>query len=232
MAQDTQEPTSSPAETPAPPEGEFGKIGPGAAAKVHGDDVQANLSAIGTVASGTLSATGSVIGIAAVDGDATVTASAVPAVMARGELTMQQSYASAIIVGGSGEMKIHQAAAPLIVGKTIDVSQSGACSLVANEMSVKQSWVGVVVGTHVEVSEDSRVLISTRAALIIAAAILGGFGLVALVGVMGMRRMRRRWRQSMHLPQLRDLQQFASQHGVPDISAIQERIAQMKRRVS
>jgi hypothetical protein len=231
MAQDTQNITAPPAETPAPsPEG-FEKIGPRAAAKLDGHDVQANLSAIGTIASGTLSATGSAIGVAAVDGDAAITASAVPAVMARGELTMQQSYASAIIVGGSGQMTIHQAAAPLIVGKTMDISQTGAAALVASEAEVKRSWVGISIAGRADFSDDSRVIVDTRAALIIAAALLGGFGLVALAGVIGMQRMRQRWRRSLRQP-LTQLQHMASQYRAPDLSAIQERISQMKRRVS
>jgi hypothetical protein len=217
----TLEPEAAPRATPEP---EFRTIGPKLAAKVAGDEVQANLSVIGTVSAGTLSATGSVVGIAAVDGDATVTASMIPAVLTRGDMTVQQSYASAIIVGGGGDTKVHQAAAPLIVGRTMDLSQAGGALLVAGEADVKGSWVGVVLAPKATISEDSRVFISTRAAIIIAAALFGGFALVALVMALGVRRAMR-WRPTLSLPQLPSLHEVH----LPDLAAIQERLHHLRR---
>ena len=191
-------------------------VGPIAAIKFGGNDVQANLSAMATVSAGSLSATGSAIGAASVDGDATITASMVPLLLARCETTFQQSYASAVIVGGGADMKVHQAAAPLIVGKTMDLTQSGGGVLVTGEANVKQSWVGIVLSPKTTVSEDSRVIVSTKAALIIAAALLGGFGLVAVVMTIGVRRMMR-WRPSISMPSMPSLP------ALPHLAELQER---------
>ena len=202
-------------ETAAP---QFRTVGPIAAIKFGGNDVQANLSAMGTVSAGSLSATGSAIGAASVDGDAEITASMVPVLYARGETTFQQSYASAVIVGGA-DMKLHQAAAPLIVGKTMGLSQSGAGVLVTGEADVKNSWVGIVLSPKTTVSDDSHVIVSTKAALIIAAALFGGFGLVALVMALGVRRVMR-WRPSISMPSMPSMPSLAS---LPHLAELQER---------
>ena len=206
---------------PAPPkpaeieadEPEFRTVGPIAAIKFGGNDVQANLSAMATVSAGSLSATGSAIGAASVDGDATITASMVPVLLARGETTFQQSYASAVIVGGGADTKLHQACAPLIVGKTMELTQSGGGVLVTRQADVKGSWVGIVLSPETTVSEDSHVIVSTKAAIIIAAALFGGLGLVALAVTFGVRRVMH-WRPSISMPTLPNL---------PNLAELQER---------
>jgi hypothetical protein len=210
----TPEPSPD-AETPTN-EAAFRKIGPLAAAHLTADDVQANLSAMGSVSAGSLSATGSAIGAASVDGDATITASMVPAIIARGDTTIQQSYTSAVIVGGGANTAIHQAVSPLIIGKVMDISQSGAAALVAGDADVKNSWVGIVLAPKAVISEDSKVLISTKAALIIALALFGGMGLVALAITMGVRRMMH-WRPTISIPQLPQLPPL------PDLATLQEK---------
>jgi hypothetical protein len=217
--------TSTPI-TPEPPvpvaETTFHKVGPLAARKIMGDDVQANLSAMGSVQAGSLSATGSAIGAASIDGDATITASFVPALLSRGDTTIQQSYASAMIVGGSGNTSVHQAASPLIIGKTMDISQAGAVALVTGEADVKSSWVGIVLAPKATISEDSHVLISTKAALIIALAIFGGLGLVALAVTLGVRRVMN-WRPTINVPGLSSLP------ALPNIAMLQEKWQSMHR---
>lgn len=203
------------------PEPPFRKVGPLAALQMSGDDVQANLSAMGTVTAGSLSATGSMIGAASVEGDTTITASVVPAVISRGDTTFQQSYASAVIVGGGANTKIHQAAAPLIIGKTVDITQSGAAALVAGEADVARSWVGIVLAPRVSISEDSRVLISTKAALIIALALFGGMGLVALAITLGVRRVMS-WRPTISIPGLDSLP------ALPNLAMLQEKWQHMR----
>jgi hypothetical protein len=184
------------------------------AGTLHAADLQANLAAVGTATAQTLSATGSAVGVASVEGDATVTASMVALLRAKGSATVQQSYASALIVGG--DMEIHQAGAPIIVGKKIDINQGGGGVLVTGEANVRNGFVGVVLSPKTTVSEDSRVLISTRAALIIAGALLGGFGLVAVVMALGVRRVMS-WRPQINVPQM------------PDFSAIAKRVEQYRR---
>ena len=105
--------------------------------------------------------------------------------------------------------------------------------LVTGEADVKHSWVGIVIAPKATVSEDSRVIISTKAALIIAAAVLGGFGLVALAFALGMRRVVRRG-ATLPLPSLQTLQsvqrslpslhELQSRVNLPDLSAVQERL--------
>jgi len=203
---------------------EFRKVGPLVATKLDGDDVQANLSVVGSVVAGSLSATGSAIGVASVDGDATITASATPVVLTRGDTTVQQSYVSAVIVGGGAGTKVHQAFAPLIIGKTMDVSQSGSCALVTGEADVKSSWVGIVLAPRAVISEDSHVIISTKAALIIALALFGGLGLVALALTIGVRRIMH-WRPTISIPQIPS---FSSLPPLPDLATLQEKWRQLR----
>jgi hypothetical protein len=221
--------TPGPAETPAPDASapEFRKIGPMAAATLDGGDVQANLSAIVTANAGTLNATGSAIAMASVGGDSTVTACAVPLSIVKGNATIQQSYASAMIV--SGETKMHQAASPLIIGRVVDMSQTGACAVLASEANISRSWVGMVLSTKTNVSDDSRVIISTKAAMIIALALFGGFGLVALVGWLGVRRVMH-WRPTINVPGLPDISKYIPNIGdsVADVQSFIEHVKQFR----
>lgn len=172
------------------------------------DALQANMSAIATAQTGSLDAVGTAIGFANVTGDATLTASASPVVFAKGDISIRQSYTSAVIAGG--DMEITQAGAPIIVGKQLDIKQGGGIVMLAGESSVSGGFVGVLLSPKATVSDDSRVLIGTKAAIIIAAALLGGFGLVAVVMLLGVQRVMS-WRPQLSLPQL------------PDLSSLEER---------
>lgn len=183
------------------------------AGTLESETLQANLSAIATARTGSLEAVGCAVGFANVSGDATVTASASPVVYARGNISVRQSYTSAVLAGG--DMEISQAGAPLIIGKKLDVSQGGALVMLTGESSVSNGFVGVLLSPKATVSDDSRVLIGTKAALIIAAALLGGFGLVALVMVLGVRRVMS-WRPQISMPPL------------PNIAGIQEKIHRLR----
>ena len=174
--------------------------------------MQANLSAIATAQTGSLEAVGSAVGFANVSGDATLTASATPIVYAKGNVSIRQSYTSAVLAGG--DMDISQAGAPLIVGKKLSVQQGGALVMLSGESAVTNGFVGILLTPQANIAEDSRVLIGTKAALIIAAALLGGFGLVAVVMVLGVRRVMS-WRPQINVPQL------------PTIANLQERLARV-----
>jgi len=187
-----------------------------AAEMLAAEDTQVTLSGACTVHAQSLSASGSAIGVASVDGDTTITASLAPIVVSRGNTMVRQSYTSGVIVGGGANTMMHQSFAPLIIGKTMDVTQSGGCVLASSEASIKQSWIGMVVAPNVTVSEDSRVLLSTRAALIVAAALLGGMGLIALaIGLASSNARRRRPTFARSLPSLPSL---------PDLSPIAEKL--------
>ncbi len=178
------------------------------AGTLESERLQANLSAIATAQTGSLEAVGSAVGFANVSGDASLTASAAPIVYAKGDISVRQCYTSAVLAGG--DMDISQAGAPLIVGKKLDVSQGGALVMLSGESMVSNGFVGILLTPKATVADDSRVLIGTKAALIIAAALLGGFGLVALVMVLGVRRVMS-WRPQINVPQL------------PNIAGLQER---------
>ena len=177
------------------------------------ETMQANLSAIATAQTGSLEAVGSAVGFANVSGDATLTASATPVVYAKGNVSIRQSYTSAVLAGG--DMDISQAGAPLIIGKKLSVQQGGALVMLSGESAVTNGFVGVLLTPQANIAEDSRVLIGTKAALIIAAALLGGFGIVAVVMALGVRRVMS-WRPQINVPQL------------PSIAEIQERLARIR----
>lgn len=172
-------------------------MGPALISKVNAEDLQATFSAVAQASTGSLEATGSAIGMTTVEGDATLTASAAPLVFTHGDATVQQSYASAVIAGGGSFTRVRQSAAPLMVGKTMELEQVGAVALVTGEAKVKKSWVGIIAAPSVEVSDDSKVIITTRGALIIGAALLGGFGLVALIMTIAFGRATNRMRRRL-----------------------------------
>jgi len=176
---------------------------------LESSSVQASLSVIGTVQAEEFEAVGSAVGFVSTGGDATITASASPIVHAKGDIHVRQAYTSAVIAGG--DMEISQAFAPIILGKQLSVHQGGGVVMLAGDAKVSNGFVGVLLSPRAEISDDSRVLLSTKAALIIAAALLGGFALVAVVIALGARRVMS-WRPSIQLPDM------------PDFSAIAQRI--------
>jgi len=177
------------------------------------ETLQANLSAIATAQTGSLEAVGSAVGFANVSGDASLTASATPIVYAKGNVSVRQSYTSAVLAGG--DMDITQAGAPLIIGKKLDVQQGGAVVMLSGDSTVTNGFVGVLLTPKATINDDSRVLIGTKAALIIAAALLGGFGLVALVMVLGVKRVMS-WRPQINVPQM------------PNLAGLQQRLNQLR----
>jgi hypothetical protein len=175
-----------------------------AIASAEADDIHASGSAIGSATAGSLTATASAIGLANIEGDAHISVSAVPILRTTGGATFSQAYASAVIVGG--DMEIHQAAAPVIIGKSMDATQLGAAVVVTGDADIKRSTIGFLLSRNATVSDDSRVLLGTKAAIIIAAALLGGFGFVAIAMVMSARRISE-WRPSINLPKLTELKE-------------------------
>jgi len=176
---------------------------------LDGESVQASLSAVGSAHAQEFEAVGSAVGFVSASGDATVTASYAPIVHAKGDIHVRQTYASAVIAGG--DLDISQSGAPIIIGKQLSVQQGGGIVLLAGEAEVKNGFVGVLLSPKATVSDDSRVLLSTKGAIIIAAALFGGFALVAVVMVLGARRVMN-WRPDINLPEL------------PDFSAIAQRM--------
>lgn len=168
--------------------------------------VEASLSAIASATTDELSATGSAVGMAKVGGDVHAQLSVLGLTTASGNAELHQSYASAFVAGDT--MSVSQAAVPLGLARTITFEQSGAIVAASGETTVHRSFVGLLLSGRTEVAEDSRVLVGTRAAVIIACALLGGFGLVALAIFVGAKRVSN-WRPTIKLPSLKELPAFA-----------------------
>lgn len=169
---------------------------------VTSETAEANLSAVGVAKTEDLTAVGSAIGVVTAEGDAEVNTSMVPLFVAKGDASFHQAYASAFIAGGT--VDVRQGGSPIIVGKQLSVEQGGGLVMLASEAQVSRGFVGLLVSPNATVSDDSRVLLSTKAALIIAAALLGGFGIIAVVMVLGVRRVMQ-WRPQIHLPSMPSL---------------------------
>ncbi len=174
--------------------------------RLEGSSVQASLSAIGSAHAEDFEAVGSAVGFVSAGGDATITASYAPLVHAKGDIHVRQTYTSAVIAGS--DMEISQAVAPIIVGKQLSVQQGGGVVLLAGDAQVSNGFVGVLLSPKATICDDSRVLLSTKAAIIIAAALFGGFALVAVVMVIGARRVMS-WRPNINLPDMPDFQAIA-----------------------
>ena len=172
---------------------------PHLAAHVEAPALKSSFSAIASADVVDLDTTASAVGLAQVSGDAHVTASYVGIMTAKQGGSIQQSYASAVIMGG--DTAIRQAGAPLIIGRTMNIEQGGGGVLVGSDVKAKNSVIGVVISGRSEISEDSKVIIGTKAAVIIAAAILGGFAVVAVVMAMGTKRIAD-WGRGIKKPEL------------------------------
>ncbi|MDP2182132.1 MAG: hypothetical protein Q8K99_06150 [Actinomycetota bacterium] len=118
--------------------------------------------------------------------DVEVTASFAGIVNAQGGATLNQSGACTIFA--QGNVDANQAGAAAIVTRTLSGEGVYAGAIVAGDVSVGKSWVGLVLSPNMQVSEDSRVIIGPVAALIIALAIFGVFGVVAALGFFAARR--------------------------------------------
>lgn len=167
-----------------------------AVATAEADTINVTASAIASARTQSLTTTGSAVGLAQVEGDAHISLSAVPLVVAKGDAEFRQAYASAFIA--SNEVSVTQGGAPLIMGRSVSVKTGGAGAIMAGEANVSHGWVGLLLAKDATIAEDSRVVFTTKAALIIAVALLGGFGLVAVGVYFGARRLSQ-WRPNISL---------------------------------
>jgi hypothetical protein len=141
--------------------------------------MHASMTAIGSVSTEEFDATQCAIATASVDGDASIGASVV-GVISAGSVGVHQGGAMVMVV--DGDASIDQGGAQVVVAGTVGVDQGGVGILVTDEANLARSWVGVMAARNATLSDDSRVIIDTRSALIIGGLLFGGLGLVA-VGV-------------------------------------------------
>lgn len=147
-------------------------------ATVHAENLQANLSAVVVAQTDFVASVGSANGIMLVSGDADVNTSAVPILSVKGDVNFHQAYASAVIAGGTVEVR--QGGAPLMLAKKLKVNHGGGAVLVAGQAKVKHGFVGVLLTREAQLSDDTRILMDSRSAFVVGAALLGGLGLIAL----------------------------------------------------
>ena len=167
--------------------------------------MRTSLSAIGTADVGDLHTTGTAVGVANVTGDVDLTTSAAGLVSADGSASIHQAVAWGVFSGG--DVKVSQAASVLTVAQGYRVDSGAAAAVVAGEATIKHGWIGFLFAPKATISEDSKVLLSTKAALIIAAALFGGFALVAVVMALGVRRVMS-WRPQSNVPTIPQMPDF------------------------
>jgi len=199
------------------------------------DIMEASMTAFARVSCDEFSARGSAIASASVAGDAEISASVVAALTAD-SVALRQGGAVAVIV--DADAALSQSAAQVVVARHVELESSGAGILVAGDAAVARSWVGFMAARNAEFSDDSRVIIDTRAGLIIGGLLFGGLGLLAVAVYLGARRISERMphlphlqamrgahgrlHPQMHLPSLADLPK------IPEMPAFADMIAKMR----
>jgi hypothetical protein len=129
-------------------------------------------------------------------GDAHVRQSASVITTAKGGADLDQSASMALISGGDTSMKMSAAVAVPTLGDLhmeksgaqwvvaagdVSIEKGGCAAAVAPTVRVDRGGVGVALGWHVDVGENSRVLFGPLAAVGLGLAFGVGFGLVMAV---------------------------------------------------
>lgn len=138
--------------------------------------MEASMTAIGTVSTEEFEGSQCLIGNVAIEGDASLSGSAV-GMLTAGSVGLHQSGAMVIVV--DGDAAIEQGGAQVVFAQSVGLENAGAGVLVAGDASVARSWVGLMAARNATISDDSRVVIDTRSALIIGGFLFGGLGLLA-----------------------------------------------------
>jgi hypothetical protein len=168
------------------------------------DAMQASMTALGSVETGSLSATQSAIGSANVGADAEVSMSAVGMLSAKGASTVKQGIAGCVMA--EGDATVSQGGAGVVIADKVTLEHSFGGALLANDAELRQSRVVVLLSRKTTLSEDSRVIFDWKAALILAAVLAGFAGIAALLGFLlvrkGIRTARDLSSRLPHLPEM------------------------------
>jgi hypothetical protein len=156
--------------------------------------MHAQATAIGSVSTEEFDASQCLICSATVDGDASIGASAI-GVLSANSVGVHQGGAAVMVV--DGDVSIDQGCAQVIVSRSAGLERGGVGILVTGEANLARSWVGVMAARNATLSDDSRVVIDTRSALIIGGLLFAGLGAVALCVFLAGRRIAARM---PHLP--------------------------------
>ncbi len=190
-------------------------------AEVEVDIMEASMTAFGSVVCEEFGAKASAIASAAVSGEADISGSMVGAVSAE-NASLHRSIALATVA--SGDAAVSQSAACAIVARSVDVDTAGVCCMVTSEATVARSWVGFMAARNAELSDDSRVIIDTRAGLIIGALLFGGLGLLAVATYLGARKIAERIPHLPHLPHMPSLPEMPHMPEMPRMAAMVARM--------
>jgi hypothetical protein len=128
----------------------------------------------------------------------------------------------------SGDVSISQGCSSIVVARSVDIDTGGACCVVAGDASVARSWVGFMAARNAQISDDSRVIIDTRAGLIIGAFLFGGLGLLAVATYLGARRIAERTPHLPHLPHLPQMPHLAELRKLSESPAVAAMIARLR----
>lgn len=212
--------------------------------------MHASSTVLGSISAEEFDAEQCLIGSATVDGDASIGAS-VLGVLSANSVGVHQGGAAVMVV--DGDASIDQGGAQVIVARSAGIEQGGVGVLVAGDAQLARSWVGVMAARNATLSDDSRVIIDAKAALIIGGLLFGGFGLVALAVLMAGRRvasrlphmpwagtahhggslqghmakmMRARMGGASHMPHMPSMPDMSK---MPDLSAIADLLAKVRK---
>ncbi|MDO8916321.1 MAG: hypothetical protein Q7W16_09600 [Coriobacteriia bacterium] len=161
-------------------------------------------STVSATIDGALTASQCAFGSMDVTGDTVLRQSAIGMLSAKGSSTLERGCVGAVMA--EGDVTVRQSAPGLIIGRRVEAEHSGSCVMVGSETEVRRGWVGLLLSRKTTLSEDSRVLFDWKAALILAAVMLGIFGIVlVIVFVLARRAMRTATELRSRLPHLPEL---------------------------
>lgn len=149
------------------------------------DMLQTSMTAIASAETGELDAAQSAIANLTTHGDANVSTSVIG--LLNGVTTnVKQSLAGAVVADANAS--VSQSVTPAIVARHVETTGSASAVTVAEDVTATKSWIGLMAARNATLSEDSRVIIDWKGAIILGLFLLGGFGIVAVVAWFASRR--------------------------------------------